>query len=155
MAVARRAKEDEVARRLMSVPGVGSWIATAAAALTPPAETFNRGRDFAVRLGLTLLQHSTAGKQRLGASSKMGDRTPLRPLIIGASSVVRWAARKGTPAGLWLASIFRAQANDAGSCRVGEQNGSRYVGLDGQRRDLPRSGRGGVNALAIVGLSGA
>jgi len=81
-------------------------IATAMAALAPPAETFKRGRDFAAWLGLTPLQHSTGGKQRLGATSKMGERTLRRLLIIGASSVVRWAARKGAPAGSWLASMI-------------------------------------------------
>ena len=51
---------------------------------------------------LTPLQRSTGGKQRLGKTSKMGERTLRRLLIIGASAVVRWAARKGTPAGSWL-----------------------------------------------------
>jgi transposase len=106
IAIALRAKEDEIARRLMSIPGVGPVIATAVAALAPPAETFKRGRDFAAWLGLTPLQHSTGGKQRLGATSKMGDRTLRRLLIIGASSVVRWAARKGAPEGSWLARMI-------------------------------------------------
>ena len=106
IAIARRAKEDEVARRLMSIPGVGPVIATPVAALAPPADTFKRGRDFAAWLGLTPLQHSTGGKQRLGATSKMGERTLRRLLIIGASSVVRWAARKGAPADSWLASMI-------------------------------------------------
>ena len=104
--IARRAKEDEVARRLMTIPGVGPVIATAIAALAPPAETFKRGRDFAAWLGLTPLQQSTGGKQKLGETSKMGERTLRRLLIIGASSVVRWAARKGAPAGSWLASMM-------------------------------------------------
>jgi transposase len=106
IAIARRAKEDEVVRRLMSIPGVGPVISTAVVALAPPAETFKRDRDFAAWLGLTPLQHSTGGKQRLGATSKMGERTLRRLLIIGASSVVRWAARKGAPAGSWLASMI-------------------------------------------------
>ena len=104
--IARRAKEDDLARRLMSVPGVGPVIATAVAALAPPAETFKRGRDFAAWLGLTPLQRSTGGKQKLGATSKMGERTLRRLLIIGASAVVRWAMRKGPPAGSWLASMI-------------------------------------------------
>jgi transposase len=43
---------------------------------------------------LTPLQHSTGGKQKLGVTSKMGERTLLRLLIIGASAVVGWVARK-------------------------------------------------------------
>jgi len=73
--IARRAREDEVSRRLMTVPGVGPISATAIAALAPPAETFAKGRDFAAWLGLTPLQKSTGGKQKLVATSKMGERT--------------------------------------------------------------------------------
>jgi transposase len=65
--VAQRAKENETARRLMTIPGVGPVTAVALAALAPPAETFKRGRDFAAWVGLTPLQHSTGGKQKLGA----------------------------------------------------------------------------------------
>ncbi len=36
----------------------------------------------------------------------MGERTLRRLLIIGASAVARWAARKGPPAGSWLARMM-------------------------------------------------
>jgi transposase len=103
--VAQRAKEDETARRLMTIPGVGLVTAVALAALAPPADTFKRGRDFAAWVGLTPLQHSTGGKQKLGATSKMGERTLRRLLIIGASAVVSWVARNGAPAGSWMARM--------------------------------------------------
>jgi transposase len=100
--IARRAREDEMARRLMTIPGIGPIAATAIVALAPPAETFAKGRDFAAWLGLAPLQHSTGGKQKLGRISKMGERTIRRLLIIGGSSVVRHAAIRGAPAGSWL-----------------------------------------------------
>jgi transposase len=103
--IAERAKEDETARRLMTIPGVGPVTAVALAALAPPADTFKRGRDFAAWVGLTPLQHSTGGTQKLGATSKMGERTLRRLLIIGASAVVRWVARNGAPAGSWMARM--------------------------------------------------
>jgi transposase len=106
VAIARCAKEDRAARRLMTIPGVGPVMATALIALAPPAETFKRGRDFAAWLGLTPLQHSTGGKTRLGKTSRMGERSLRRLLIVGASAVVSWAARKGTPAGSWLARML-------------------------------------------------
>jgi Transposase IS116/IS110/IS902 family/Molybdopterin-binding domain of aldehyde dehydrogenase len=102
----QRAKANETARRLMTIPGVGPVTAVALAALAPPAETFKRGRDFAAWVGLTPLQHSTGGKQKLGATSKMGERTLRRLLIIGASAVVRWVARNGAPAGSWMARMI-------------------------------------------------
>lgn len=104
--IGRRAKEDPVALRLTSIPGVGPITATAIAALAPPAATFKRGRDFAAWAGLTPVQHSTGGKQKLGATSKMGERTIRRLLIIGASAVVRQAARRGAPEGSWLARML-------------------------------------------------
>ncbi|MFP5249752.1 MAG: IS110 family transposase [Acidobacteriota bacterium] len=105
--IARRAKDSEVARRLMTVPGIGPLIATALAVLAPPPETFRKGRDFAAWLGLVPRQHSTGGKQRLGATTKMGERSLRRLLIIGANSViikrhVHQAARSGT----WLGNML-------------------------------------------------
>jgi transposase len=104
--IARRAKEDPVARRLMAIPGVGPITATAIVALVPPVETFRTARDFAAWLGLTPLQKSTGGKQRLGATSKMGERTIRRLLIIGGSAVVRQACTRGAPEGSWLARML-------------------------------------------------
>lgn len=100
--IKRRARNDDVARRLMTIPGIGPVIATALTALVPPIETFDRGRDLAAWMGLTPRQSSTGGKTRLGRTSKMGQRDLRRLLIIGASAVVRWAARHGAPTGTWL-----------------------------------------------------
>jgi transposase len=104
--VAQRAKADETARRLMTIPGIGPVTAVALTALAPPAEMFQQGRDFAAWVGLTPLQHSTGGRQKLGATSKMGERTLRRLLIIGASAVMRWTARNGAPAGSWMARML-------------------------------------------------
>ncbi|GLR97142.1 hypothetical protein GCM10007858_47810 [Bradyrhizobium liaoningense] len=54
--LARRAKEDAEAKRLMTIPGIGPITATALVALAPTAQAFRRGRDFAAWLGLTPLQ---------------------------------------------------------------------------------------------------
>lgn len=93
-----------MARRLMTVLGIGPLIATAIAVLAPPPETFRKACDFAAWLGLTPRQHSTGGKQRLGATTRMGERSLRRLLIIGANSViikrhVHAAARPGPELG--------------------------------------------------------
>ena len=95
-----------MARRLMTIPGIGPIAATAIAALAPPMATFRRGRDFAAWLGLAPRQHSSGGKTRLGRISKMGERTLRRLLIIGASSAVRQASIRGAPEGSWLANML-------------------------------------------------
>ncbi len=104
--IARRAREDEVARRLMTIPGIGPIAATAIVALAPQATTFRKGRDFAAWLGLAPLQHSTGGKQKLGRISKMGERTIRRLLIIGGSAVMRQATVRGAPVGSWLEGML-------------------------------------------------
>jgi transposase len=104
--IARRAREDAIAKRLMTIPGVGPITATAIAALAPPAETFTRGRDFAAWLGLAPRQLSTGGKQKLGSITKMGERTLRRLLIIGCSAVVLQASKRGAPAGSWLEQMM-------------------------------------------------
>jgi transposase len=104
--IGSRLKEDETARRLMTIPGIGRIAATAMVAIAPDAKSFARGRDFAAWLGLTPRQHSTGGKQRLGRTSKMGERSLRRLLIIGASAVLRWAVRRKEQAGQWLKRIM-------------------------------------------------
>jgi transposase len=101
--IAHRAKQNEVARRLMTAPGIGPLIATAIAVLAPPPETFRQARDFAAWLGLTPRQHSTGGKQRLGATTKMGERSLRSLLIIGANSgiIKRHVLAEARP-GTWL-----------------------------------------------------
>lgn len=101
-----RVRASEAARRLTTIPGIGPICAAAIMALAPAPETFAKGRDFAAWLGLTPRQHSTGGKARLGAVSRMGQRDLRRLLIIGAMSVIRWAARRGAPAGSWLARML-------------------------------------------------
>ena len=104
--IAARAKADPVARRLMTIPGVGPVVATALVALAPAASTFRRGRDFAAWLGLTPKQHSSGGKERLGRTSKMGERSLRRLLILGASSAAKSAGRAGSRASPWLVGML-------------------------------------------------
>jgi transposase len=101
-----RAKTDPVARRLMTIPGVGPVVATALVALAPPAGAFRRGRDFAAWVGLTPRQNSSGGKERLGRISKMGERNLRRLIILGAGSAAKVAARDASQASPWLAAML-------------------------------------------------
>ena len=112
----------------MTIPGIGPITATAIIALAPPAETFAKGRDFAAWLGLTPLQRSTGGKQKIGATSKMGERTIRRLLIIGRArscACVRTRRAKGFVAG----ADAGAQASHARDRRVGQQDRSDRLGV--------------------------
>jgi transposase len=59
----RSSKDDETAKRLQTMPGMGPITAAAIEAFAPPMATFKRGRDFAAWLGLVPRQHTT-GRSR-------------------------------------------------------------------------------------------
>lgn len=101
------ARRNDVARRLMTVPGIGPVTAVSIAVLAAPPEMFSKGRDFAAWIGLAPRQHSTGGRTRLGKISKMGQRDLRRLLIVGAMSVIQAAQRRGgAPEGSWLARML-------------------------------------------------
>ncbi len=104
--IATMSNEADMPRRLQTMPGVGPITALAVETFAPPMEQFRRGRDFAAWLGLVPRQHSTGGKQRLGKTSKMGQRDIRRLLVTGAMAVIRWASRRGSPKGSWLARML-------------------------------------------------
>lgn len=87
-------RENDLATRLMTIPGVGCIGATALAASVTDPHQFRSGRQFAAWLGLTPLQKSSGGKERLGSITKMGDRYLRKLLVVGMTAVVRHARNK-------------------------------------------------------------
>ena len=84
-------RSSDVAQRLATIPGIGVISATALAASVTDPQQFRSGREFAAWLGLTPLQHSSGGKERMGRISKMGDQYLRRLLVVGMTSLVRRA----------------------------------------------------------------
>jgi transposase len=93
--IAKAARADGEARRLMAVPGVGPIIASTVLAKVPDAKVFRSGRDFAAWIGLTGRDHGTGGQHRPGRISKQGDRMLRALLISGASAHLRQQKRHG------------------------------------------------------------
>ena len=84
-------RSSDLSQRLATIPGVGVIAATALAASVSEPERFRSGRQFAASLGLTPLQQSSGGKEKMGRISKMGDRYLRRLLVVGMTSLVRRA----------------------------------------------------------------
>jgi transposase len=84
-------RSNELSQRLATIPGVGVIAATALAASVSEPERFRSGRQFAASLGLTPLQNSSGGKEKMGRISKMGDRYLRRLLVVGMTSLIRRA----------------------------------------------------------------
>ena len=92
----RWTKENEDARRLATIPGVGATIASALIAAVGKAETFERGRDLAAWLGLVPRQFTTGGKTKLLGISKRGNKYLRKLMIHGAACGAALCGRAGT-----------------------------------------------------------
>ena len=92
---------NEVARRLERVPGVGLITATALAATVGDPGQFTSGRQLAAWPGVTPLQKSSGGNERLGRIAKMGHRYLRRLLVVGATSRLQAAQRNPATAEPW------------------------------------------------------
>jgi len=98
-------KANPVSRALAEIPGIGTMIA-ATMALTVEPENFVSGRHFAAWLGLTPREKSTGGKQRLGKISKAGNERLRTLLVVGATSVIRFAKPGSKSASAWLLQLL-------------------------------------------------
>lgn len=87
-------RRSDLATRLLTIPGIGPIGATAIAASVTDPRQFRSGRQFAAWLGLTPLQRSSGGKERLGRITKMGDKYLRKLLVVGMTSMVRRAKNK-------------------------------------------------------------
>jgi len=109
---AAEARQNEAARRLTAIPGIGALNATALVAAVGGAQTFGRGRDLAAWLGLVPRQATTGGKPRLLGISKRGNRYLRKMLIQGARSALPTLSRGQTSLGQWLRGLLaRAHVN--------------------------------------------
>ncbi len=97
---------NEVAQRLAKIPGIGYITATAMVASVTEPQQFSSGRQFSAWLGITPLQNSSGGKERLGRISKMGDQYLRRLLVTGMTARIGAAVRKPETADPWLVAML-------------------------------------------------
>jgi transposase len=101
-------EQDDGAKRLMTVPGIGPIISTATVAAIGSGEAFSKGRDFGAWLGLVPRQMSTGGRTVLGPISKRGNRY-LRMLFVQAARAVLLRPQSWEKHGLksWIEAAAR------------------------------------------------
>lgn len=92
--IAQSARDDEAARRLRAVAGVGVITADAVCASVGNAHDFKNGRQFAAWMGLTPRQYSSGGKTQLGRISRRGDSYLRSLLVQGARSTLQATLKK-------------------------------------------------------------
>jgi len=105
-AIAATAKTDNRIKLLQTIPGIGPINASAIVATVGSAHQFKSGRDFAAWIGLTPLNKSSGGKERLGKISRMGDQYLRKLLVVGMTSRVRAARTRPDRVDPWTVSIL-------------------------------------------------
>lgn len=88
-AVERAAHDDTQARLLMSQPGVGPVTALAFALTVGDVSRFRHSKQVSSYFGLIPSEHSSGGKQRLGAITKQGNGFVRMLLVEAAQSATR------------------------------------------------------------------
>ncbi|HEY6507067.1 MAG TPA: IS110 family transposase [Vicinamibacterales bacterium] len=104
--IVAHARQDETARRLATIPGVGPITASLIAATIVDIRLFKSARHFAAWLGLVPRQHSTGGKVRLGRITKAGNEQIRTLLVLGATSMARRAGGWNSAAGVWIRGVL-------------------------------------------------
>jgi transposase len=99
-------RQSSVSQLLATVPGVGIMGASAIAATVIDPGLFKAGREFAAWLGMTPRQNSSGGKERVGRTSKRGDKYIRSLLIAGAVAVLRHARNRPTRDGEWVRGLL-------------------------------------------------
>lgn len=107
MQIRAAARANPACARLETIDGVGPITASALAAYVPDAAVFSNGRHFSAWIGLVPRQNSSGGKERLGGISKQGNRDLRRLLIMGATSILRSAAKERSALGQWLRALMQ------------------------------------------------
>lgn len=115
-------RQDERARRLGQIEGVGPLIATALVAAVGNAREFRSGRELAAWLGLVPRQYSSGGRNVLLGISKRGDRYLRALMIHGARSALRVAARKRDPRSIWISRIKLRRGPNVAAVALANRN---------------------------------
>jgi transposase len=116
------ARENEVCRRLMKIPGIGPITSTAVWAHVGSALLFKNGRQFAAYLGLVPKQHSSGGKTRMQGISKRGDQYIRQLLIHGARAVVRFSENKTDARSIWINRIDNERGRNKACVALANKN---------------------------------
>ena len=99
-------RNSRLSKLLATVPGVGIMGASAIAATVSDPNLFRSGREFAAWLGMTPRQNSSGGKERLGRTSKRGDKYIRCLLVAGAVAVLRHARNRATRDAEWVRALL-------------------------------------------------
>lgn len=103
--IAQASGRNQTSRLLDDIPAFGPLIASAMVAFHPDPSVFRSGSDFSASLGITPSQHSSGGKDKLGAITRKGNRYLRKMLVVGCTSVLRVAHKHKGALAEWIVAM--------------------------------------------------
>lgn len=100
------AREDVVAQRLMTIPGVGALVALSFVTSIDVAARFARSRTVGAAFGLTPSQYQSGETQRQGRISRCGDAS-VRELLYEAAQAMLFRSQKWSWLKAWAMKVAR------------------------------------------------
>lgn len=136
-------KGDAASRRLAKIEGIGPIGASLVVMKTPAPAQFKSARDYPAWLGLTPKDHSTGGKQRLGAITRAGDEMLRAVLVAGAMSVCKIAKRRPERVSPWLRALVARKPLKLAAVALANKNAriAWKMMMTGEAYDAARSRR--------------
>ena len=145
------AAADDVARRLMTIPGIGPLAATGLIAAAGRGLQFRKARDMAAWLGLVPREYSTGGKTTLLGISKRGSCYLRRLLVHGARSCLLHLNRSRDRLGGWLDALQKRMHNNKATVALAAKMARIAWGGDHQAGRHLRTARLGDGLSALFG----
>ncbi len=134
-------RESPVSQLMATIQGVGIMGASAIVSTVADPSLFKSGREFAAWLGMTPRQNCSGGKDKLGRTSKRGDKYIRSLLIAGAVAVLRHARNRPTRDGEWVRALLARKPTKVAAVALANKT-ARIVWavmvLSGSRRSAPR-----------------
>ena len=100
------ARDDEVCRRLMTIPGVGPVVALTYRSTVDMPARFRNSKAVGAVLGLTPCKHQSGESERTGAISKCGDEM-MRVMLYEAAQILLMRSTKWSWLKAWAMQIAR------------------------------------------------
>jgi len=100
------ARDDEVCRRLMTIPGVGPVVALTYRATVDVPARFRNSRAVGAVFGLTPAKHQSGESDRTGGISRCGDEM-MRVMLYEAAQILLVRATKWSWLKAWAMQIAR------------------------------------------------
>jgi transposase len=116
--IRRRMTADDLARRLLTIPGVGFITASALSGELGDGKQFSCGRDFAASIGLVPLQKSTGGRPKLIGISKRGDKQVRTLLVLCARSYITHLNSNSGELADWVRSLMARRHVNVVACAL-------------------------------------